>query len=580
MTPSFATRKLASGDMPPAVARRVLVGILLISLCINCVGIGWGLPNSGGTWAADSLQPTVPMAVAKHAFFGERWNSGWFYFKYPLGHPLVLLTAQLPYLGWLRVSGQFGVPKAEYPYGFRRPDRALLILTLTMRAVSALMGVGVVALAYATTVSLFGPAAGLAAAALVAGCYPIVFYAHTPNVDVPALFWTALAIAAALRCAEKVSAGAATLAGVAVGMAVLTKEQCVGALIVVPVVWWLRCEATAWTPREVLRCAVAAAVGLLAVTVVVGDVWWNPSGFLNRWRFLMGTLPAAVREKYAPYQFLVQVPTGFSLAYEMTHLQKAATTMAQTLTAPVTLLCLGGLAWALWRRPRRAAIPLVLIASYYVFSLRAAALLPVRYVMPLLYFMLPFGGAAAGWLIDALRRRQAGSVRAPAVVLGVVVAVCALAPGVDLDRLLVRDPRYAAEDWLQTHAQPGSRIEIYQPLTYLPRFAPAEQARRVSLDERTIPRFRERRPDFVVLSSGGRAGLTGRYVRDWQPGKPVFSDSAAAKELLEGLHADQLGYQRVARFRTPTWWITPRINSVNPEITLYAPKDPSAAVHE
>ncbi len=520
------------------------------------------------------------MAIAKHVFFGERWNSGWFYFKYPLGHPLVLVAAQLPYLAWLRVTGQFQSPKAEYPYGFRHPDRALMGLTLLMRTVSALMGVGVVALAYVTAASLFGAAAGLGAALLVAGCYPIVFYAHTSNVDVPLLLWIALAIAAALLCAERGSVGAAVVAGMAAAMAMLTKEQSVGVLVMVPVVWWLRRDAArSWQWRDVLQHAAAAAAGLIGITVLVGNLWWNPAGFVNRWRFLMGTLPAAVREKYAPYQFLVQVPKEFSLAHETAHLSKVGTTMLHALTGPVVLLCLAGLAWVLWRRPRRAAIPLLLMVGYYVFTLRAAALLPVRYLMPLLYCTLLLGGAAVGVLLEAVATRTSIRPLLAAAPWLFVVVTCALLPGIDVDRLLVRDPRYAAEQWLQKHATAATRIEVYQPLTYLPRVEPAIQVARVRLEERTVALLQQRQPDFVLLSSGGRAGLTGRYVRDWQPGQPIFSDVDAAKELMERLSAEQLGYQRVARFRTSTWWITPRINSVNPEITVYARRHPSNAVN-
>jgi hypothetical protein len=544
--------------------------ILFVSLCMNSIGLRWGLPNNNATWAADALRPLVPMGVVKRGFLEGKWNSGWFYFKYPLGHPLVLLTAQLPYLAWLRVSGQLQSPKAEYPYGFRRPEQALMTLTLTMRAVSALMGVGVVALAAVTSASVFGSAAGLGAAVLVAGCYPMVFYAHTSNVDVPLLFWIALAMAATVWSAEQGSARAAALAGLATAMAVLTKEQSVGALVAVPLVWWLRRDAPgAWQWRPVLRCAGAATAAFVGVTVLVGNLWWNPAGFINRWRFLMGTLPASVREKYAPYQFLVQVPKQLSLAHETAHLVKVATTMLHTLTAPVVLLCLAGLVWTMWRQPRRAAIPLLLMVSYYVFSLRAAALLPVRYLMPLLYFALLFGGAATGGLIQTVVGGAPGGRRRVALPLLIAVVACALLPGIDIDRLLVRDPRYAAENWLRDHMPSGSRIEIYQPLTYLPRFDPGTAVTRVALEERTVPLFQQRQPDLVVLSSGGRAGLTGRYVRDWQPGKPIFSDLDAAKDLMQGLQTAQLGYRRVAQFRTPTWWITPRINSVNPEITIY-----------
>jgi 4-amino-4-deoxy-L-arabinose transferase-like glycosyltransferase len=567
-------------ERPHTSARRWLIAILLVSLCINCIGIRWGLPNDEGTWAADSLPPTAPMAIAKHAFWGAQWNSGWFYFKYPLGHPLVLLAAQMPYLAWLRATGQFHSPQGAYPYGFRHPDRALTVLALLTRAVSAVMGVGVVAFAYMIASALFSASSGLVAAVLVAGCSPVVFYAHTANVDVPLLFWIALAVAATLVAADRDTMGAAVLAGAAMGMALLTKEQCIGALIVVPAIWCMRRGwSNAVEDRALMRHALWAAAGFVAVTVVFGDLWWNPAGFFNRWRFLLGILPPELRDKYAPYQFQVQVPKGFSLAAERARWLKVGHVVKHALTTPVLGLCVAGAAWALWRRPRQALIPLLMIASFYVLSLRATALVQVRYTMTLLYFMLILGGCAGGALIERVRRVEGTGMRRVAGVLVVAAIGLALLPGIEIDRLLVRDPRYTAEAWLRTHVPGHARVEIYQPLTYLPRFASDMQLAQVPVEERTVTRFQERQPDFVVLSSGGRAGLTGRYVRDWEPGKPIIADVDAAKEFFDRLRGEQLGYRCVGRFRTPARWITPGINSLNPEITIFAPDHGAAAVN-
>jgi 4-amino-4-deoxy-L-arabinose transferase-like glycosyltransferase len=548
-----------------AGGRRWLALILLVSLCLNLIGLGWGLPNGNQTWAADALQPLTPMAVGKHVFFGERFSSGWFYFKYPLGHPQVLLAAQAPYLAWLRVRGELHHPSSTYPYGFKHPESALARLALLSRLVSALMGTALVAVAYWTAATLFAPMAGLAAAVLVAGCYPLVFYAHTSNVDVALLFWIALALAAALSSARRDSLLATSLTAVAVAMALLTKEQSLGALAAVPLVWivW-RLGQQPLEMRAVLRHAAVAAAAFAVVTVLVGSIWWNPTGYLNRWRFLLGTLPPEIRVKYAPYQFLVQVPKGLALTHELQHAGKVVGVAAQALTWPVAILALAGLLWAARRHGRAAVLLCVVLVTYHVLSLRALELVPVRYTMPLLYVMLLFAGAAGGALMEAGRRWHRGA----AVITAVLVL--GLLPGIDVTRLLLSDPRYAAEAWLAAHATPAARVEVYQPATYLPRFGSDFQVKRVPIAERSVAQFRQRAPDFVVLSSGGRAGLTGRYAKDWKPGQAIFSDSQAAQEFLAALRAEQLGYRRVERFHATPHWITPRINSLNPEITIYA----------
>jgi hypothetical protein len=96
------------------------------------------------------------------------------------------------------------------------------------------------------------------------------------------------------------------------------------------------------------------------------------------------------------------------------------------------------------------------------------------------------------------------------------------------------------------------------------------EVKRVALAERNVTQFKERHPDFVVLSGAGRAGLTGHYAKNWKPGDAVFSDSQAAQEFFTALGAEQLGYRRVERFRASPLVITPHINSLSPEITIYA----------
>ncbi|HVM98098.1 MAG TPA: hypothetical protein VMT89_17015, partial [Candidatus Acidoferrales bacterium] len=134
----------------------------------------------------------------------------------------------------------------------------------------------------------------------------------------------------------------------------------------------------------------------------------------------------------------------------------------------------------------------------------------------------------------------------------------------------LRDPRYQAEKWIAEHSKAGTRIEVYQPLTYLPRFGSDLEVKRVAVSERNITQFKDRHPDLVVLSGGGRAGLTGHYAKNWKPGDPVFSDSEAAKEFFTSLRAEQLGYRKVEHFHTSPFFVTPHINSLAPEITIYA----------
>jgi hypothetical protein len=546
-----------------------LVIILLLSLCINTIGIGWGIPNKNDEWPVDSFNPLAAMAITKRAFVDEPWNSGWFNRKYPLGHPLVLSTVQIPYLVWLHLTGEFHKPTSDYPYGFRDPERALTVLPLLARLVSAFMGVAVVGLTYAIASPLFGTSAGLVGAVLVTGTYPIVYYSHTANVDIPLLFWLALTVAATLAWADRSSRTAATICGVAAGMALFTKEQSIGMLVAVPLVWYLRSRSVRvleW--RAATKQIALAGMGFLFVTVLVGNLWWNPAGFINRWRFLLGALPEELSEKYDP--LVLRNPAAFSPGTEIDNLLDWADIVVSALTVPVTILCLAGMVWALWRHPRQAAIPLLLGVSYYLISLRTLGAVSAHYTMPLLFSLLVLGSAAGGALLDRIQRLPNLRVRRIAISGAAALLAFALLPAIEIDHLLINDPRYAAEDWLGAHVLPGGRVEIYQPPKRLPRFSPDFAVSTIPFEERTVEQFLERRPDAVVLSSGGDAGLAGMRNRDWQLGDPLLIHAEPTKKFFELLRGEKLGYHRVAHFHTAPLWIAPRIGSLNPEITIFA----------
>jgi hypothetical protein len=309
-------------------------------------------------------------------------------------------------------------------------------------------------------------------------------------------------------------------------------------------------------------------MGFLLVTVLVGNLWWNPAGFINRWRFLLGVLPQELNEQYDP--LVLRNPAVFSHGAEIDNLLKWADMVRSALTLPGTVLCLAGAAWALLRHSRQAAIPLLLGFSYYLVSLRTLGAVSAHYTLPLLFFLLVMGSAAGGALVDRIQRLPSLRVRRIAICGAVTALGLALLPAIEIVHLLVNDPRYAAEAWLGSHLPPGGRVEIYQPPKRLPRFSRQFEVSSIPLAQRTVEQFLERRPDVVVLSSGGEAGLAGKRNPDWQLGEPLLIDAEPTKKFFELLRGEKLGYQRVAHFHTTPLWITPRIGSLNPKITIFA----------
>ena len=205
--------------------------------------------------------------------------------------------------------------------------------------------------------------------------------------------------------------------------------------------------------------------------------------------------------------------------------------------------------------------------------------LSLRYVLPLAVIAAAYGGIAVAGLA-ASRRWQAGTR-----LLAAIVFLYTIAYGWDVVRMLRHDPRYAAEKWIEQSVRPGAVVEVYQRPTYLPRLPERLDVREVPFDERTSEGLLSRRPDYVVLSSAGIAGVYVKYREDWlagsEPGpewEPNQTSPAgqvmnyrrkANARFLADLREGRLGYVEAARFAFRPWISRPLIRSLNPTIIVY-----------
>ncbi len=569
----------------PARLRRTFEGrsdivcLFVAALAINLSGIYWGLPAGNQTWAADAIRPAAPLSVVWRLLH-EPWNSGWFWFKYPLGHVLVLAAAYAPYVGWLWLSGQLAHPVPEYPFGLSDAVAVMTTFALIGRLVTAFMGAASVVLVCEIVRPITGRRGSVPAALCVAFVYPFVFYAHTTNVEVPYLFWMLLALLGAVR----VGLGDGrrrwwVLLGIGAAMSFSTKEIGAGAFagMAVALAALQFAHRRDWSPwfGGVVLAGVAAAVTL----IVANAVPLNPSGFLNRLRFLTHTLPVDVARKYAPYYFPIELGSGQGWAGELAQLRATARHIVVSTGWPLAALAPIGLATVLRRSAAWTLITLSCAAFFYLFGARPMLSLSLRYVLPLAVIVAAYGGIAAAALACSKRWRAGTSL------LAAIVLLYTVAYGWDVVRMLRQDPRYAAEQWMGDHARPGAVVEVYQRPTYLPRFSERLDVREVPFEERTSEGLLARRPDYVVLSSAGIAGVYVKYREDWLAGSkpgPEWEPNQrspagqvmnyrrkANARFLSDLREGRLGYAEVARFAFRPWISRPLIRSLNPTIIVY-----------
>jgi len=500
----------------------------------------------------------------------SHWNSGWYYFKHPLGYPLLLAGTYAPYLAVLHFTGGWRHPIAEYPYGFTNPEHVLWMLSMIGRALNVAFTLGTVALTYAIGSRLAGRNVGRLAAWFVATAYPVVFYAHTTNLDPAYVFWLALALYSAIGASETERVAPWAWLGFAAAMAVSTKEQGLGFVLPLPVLALaIRVRAAdslrpCWS-RPVWWMAIAG----LVTAVLANNVLYNPRGFIGRLAFMAGRPLEPVDRALLPVEF-----AWFKGTQELVYLQQVWDGVDSAFGHALTLVVVLGVL-ALWRRPRAALWLVVPAICLHYFGLRGMVVAPneptlvvtVRYLIPIMIV----GAVAAAMLLTQLAAgTRARGVRAVVVGATAVLVALGLARAVELDRLLVRDPRYQAEAWMRAHVPAGAAIEVYQDREHLPRFRSDWTVQDVPMEQRSIAALQERHPDFIVLSSASHGSIAHARTEDWHATHTWVRPVGPAVELEHALEGGKMPYRAAAEFGQQPHLLRAKITSLNPTITIYA----------
>jgi hypothetical protein len=537
---------------------RWLLGILALSAILNAWHLTWGLPNGNSSWAADAIGPVTALGIARRAL---HWNSGWFYFKYPPGWPFVMVIAWAPYLAWLYVTGGWRAPSGTYPYGFADPEHALYVLAMLARVVNVGFGVGTVALAYGIANRVLGRGAARWSAFLVATAYPIVYYAHTSNLDIGYCFWLILALYCAIVASDTERPLAWIGMGAAAGMALATKEQGFAFLLPLPIMTLAVRVRRTGSRRAVWRAPTLWMIGAGALTLLLANnALLNPMGFLGRIAYLLGHPLGHVDARLAPVEFAV-----WKGRKEWVYVRQVWDGLESSLGLP--LLAVAGLgALTIWRRPRAALWLLVPTVVMYYLSLRGLDLITLRYLLPVTVVASILAGAALAALWARATPTPARWVVGAALA---GLAVLSLARAIELDRLLAADARYQAEAWMAAQLPAGARAEVYQKPAFVPRFRGGIEGRFVPVAQRSRAALLERAPDVIVTSSASRKSITSIWTADWRETGSLLTPQPAAVDLLAALEGGQLPYRVGAVFRQDPVLLRNRITSVAPEITIY-----------
>jgi hypothetical protein len=483
-------RYLARWGAAPALA-----WIVAASTILNLVGITWG---SDGAWGVLEVTPAYLLGA-----ISARFMHGW-YNAYPPFHFMLLAVAISPIVV-LDTLGRLSVNTLIW----------IQTMLLVSRLVTIVMAAGTLVAIYFAGARAFNQRAGLFAAAMFALAAPFVYFAKMANVDVPYMFWFAIALTFYMALLRGDDTRDYVGLAVATALAICTKDQAYGLFIAMPI-------ALVVSKGLNRKMMIAGAVSI--VVFALGDnVVFNYSGFVDHVRFIIGPGNTA-------YRVYDRTLTG--------HLQLLAMTLRAlkwTWGWPFSIACVGGIAIALADvRARRAAIWLLLVvAAYYLSFINVILYVYDRFTMPMALVLALFGGVAVDALLNARVPR--------AVRTGLVGAAFAytLLYSANVDILLLRDSRYSVERWLatQTLAAPHDLIASNVHSAYLPRLYGYRYGDVLSVEELQIAQ-----PKFFILDVD--------YMRGEAPDSPFG-------KMVSALEDHKIGYSKVfaARSRSPLGWL-------------------------
>lgn len=541
------------------VERLLLLGVL----ALHGWGLGWGLPASDG-WDVDGVAPRDFLAGLVETFTPGR------HFTYPPLHLALLSMLTLP----VSVVAALRAPSTSAPDVVRTFIEVpyMTAYALVARTVSLLMSLGLVLVLGKMAARLFpGAPRARAWTFAIAGVEAAgTYYAHTSNLDVPALFWASLALLVTMDAVAADDPRRLRRASVLAACAIATKDQAYAVFaLTMPVVLlgWHALRAREGAPRAL----VVEATRLLAVTVglvlLFDGALFNPTGFLARLRFLTG--PAS--QDFAQY--------ARDASGRLAALREALLFLPNHYPVIVGPLALAGLALAAARARGRArlvaVVPLLAIVSFTLAFNCVARRVEERFMLPQMQLLAVYAGGAIAAAADLASRARplawlARGVGGGAVLAGLHMSLVVLAN-------MAGDARYEAERWLAEHVRPGDVVETYGVNVYLPRFPAAARVERIGsgeaasrnpmagIVERQAPlsAIEERRPRFVVFSTG----YAWRFLRTWpdEAGGHVLPESQRrsledvdATSHFHALVEGRTPYRLALRSHYASRWFPPR----------------------
>lgn len=421
-----------------------LLAVLAIAFALRLWGVNWGLPLLFHNDEGNEVLRALRLGVGDFEF--QRVAKGGYF--YLLFVEYGLLYAVLRVLGVVATPAEFG------EYFVRDPT----IFYLVGRTTTALIGAATVYLVYRLAVRAYSRTAGLWGAGLLAINVLHADLSHFIAVDVP---MTCLAVASlyfAVRMVTEDRASNYVWAAFFAALATTTKITAILLLVPLLLAHFFHSRANRRTAKFYLAGAPlvqAMAVFLIAYVVTTPGIVTHFDDVVSWTTGLF-----AVSQDTGTAVVTPRAGAATGIEGNVNLFGFYADVLAQSMTWPVFMLCLGGAIYAL---VRRTAVDVLLLA--YAISVYVAMsvtsdenLYYPRYVLPVVPVLTILGGR----LVADLLRLLSSPVRPIAAVLA--ATMLAYTPVIQIasaNALMTReDTRAAAKRWIEANVPTGAKIFI------------------------------------------------------------------------------------------------------------------------
>jgi hypothetical protein len=555
------------------LSRDVRVAVItlgLVALVLYAPLIGWGLPYATApdrikTFATDEIVPLEGLAEMRSTFVSAAPDRN---LGYPWWHYFVVSVAQAPYLAALWLTGNLSDATSVYPFGLRDPVTSLQILTIIGRCVSVLMGVGVVIASFFFAKALWGNRAGAAAGLLTSVSYPMAYYSRTGNLDVPALFWSAVALAIlATMWAQGVTIGRAAWFAAFAALGVATKEQAVALVLPACVVMTLpRFTRRTGQPHSWTPLVVALLVGLGVYLVATGMLFDPTRHIAHLYALVFDRNRLSRAAAYFP-------PAPSTWSGFVTIAGQALAGLSAMMSLPVLVAAAAGLTIAM-RRSAWQLIWLMPFVATFVLFIWLPGIVVLRYLLPMTLVVDAF----AAFALVNLRTTRFRMAFMPLLVGLVGLRLLAV---LDLSYAQRHDTRYPAADWVRAHYRTGDRLEYFGGTETLPPLDAAVDTRRIMGRERWVGETGHGPAVLDYLRRGGPTYVI--VIPDWTSRPELPHSADCPPEVYAALLDGTAGYSLAAYFAPPSLWPAPFGRplldnpSVAPPVRIFARTVPAGA---